>query len=112
MITLQNLTKLKDLKLLTELRDPNQEVTGGICCDLLSWVMAKGHPGMAWITVQTHMNVAAVASLHELSCIIVAEGCTMPQEVLKKAEEEGIAVFTSPLSEYKLCGLLREAGVV
>ncbi len=111
MITLKSLIDMKDLKLLTALPDPTKEVTGGICCDLLSWVMARGQPGMAWITVQTHMNVAAVASLHELSCIIVAEGCAMPLEVLKKSEEEGIAVFSSSLSEYKLCGLLHEAGV-
>jgi hypothetical protein len=110
-MTLHNLTELNYLNLLTALPDPSRVITGGICCDLLSWVMAKGQPGMAWITVQTHMNVAAVASLHELSCIIVAEGCTMPQEVLKKAEEEGIAVFSTPLSEYSLCGLLYEAGV-
>ena len=110
-MTLGKLADMKELRLLTAMPDPSMEITGGICCDLLSWVMAKGQPGMAWITVQTHMNVAAVASLHELSCIIVAEGCAMPPEVLKKAEDEGVAVFVTPLSEYRICGLLHKAGV-
>ena len=110
-MTLGLLAEKEELRLLTAMPDAGREVTGGVCCDLLSWVMAKGQPGMAWITVQTHMNVAAVASLHEFSCIMLAEGCAMPPDVLKKAEDEGIAVFASSLSEYRLCGLLHDAGV-
>ena len=63
----------------------DRDVTGGICGDLLSWVMARGKRGMAWVTVQTHMNVVAVASLHEFSCVILADGCVMDEEALRKA---------------------------
>ena len=41
----------------------DREVRCGYTCDLLSWVMAHGEEGMAWVTVQTHMNVVAVAVL-------------------------------------------------
>ena len=48
-------------------------VSAGYACDLLSWVMAHGREHMAWVTVQTHMNVIAVATLHEMSCVIIPE---------------------------------------
>ena len=110
-MTLTTLAGMKELSLLNNLPEGEKEITGGICCDLLSWVMAKGQAGMAWITVQTHMNVVAVASLHEFACIILVEGCRMPEDVLQKASDEGIAVFGSALSGYRLCGLLHSAGV-
>lgn len=86
-------------------------LTCGYVCDLLSWVMARGQPGMAWVTVQTHLNVIAVASLHEMACVILPDGIVMEEEVLQKAREEGIAVVTSPLSAYHICGLLTGGGL-
>jgi len=82
------------------------EVTSGFTCDLLSWVMAKGRPGCAWVTVQTHMNVIAVASLHDMACIVCPEGIEMDATCIERAEQEGIAIVESPLSAYEICGLL------
>ncbi len=86
-------------------------VSYGYSCDLLSWVMARGQPQMAWVTVQTHLNVIAVASLHEMSCVILPDGITMEEAVLKKAQEENIAVLSSPFSAYHICGLLFGMGL-
>ena len=91
-----------ELDLLTPETDLTREVTGGCVC---------GEAGMAWITVQTHLNVIAVASLHEFSCVIVAEGCAVEPETLAKAAEEGIPVLRSALSEYILSGRLYALGV-
>ncbi|MBQ8536286.1 MAG: AraC family transcriptional regulator [Clostridia bacterium] len=87
------------------------EVTCGYTCDLLSWVMAHGRQGMAWITVQTHMNVIAVAVLMEMSCVIVPEGIAMEEASLEKAEEEGVVVLQSQLTAYELCGRMAAAGL-
>ena len=38
-------------------------VRGGYASDLLSCVMAGAHKGDAWVTLQAHMNVVAVATL-------------------------------------------------
>lgn len=86
-------------------------ICSGYVCDLLSWVMAKGERGAAWVTVQTHINVVAVASLHEMACIILPEGITMEEAPLQKAEEEGIAVLSSPLSAYEICGRMLQNGI-
>ena len=69
--------KASELKALLEAEDltpevaEDREVTCGYVCDLLSWVMAHGDEGMAWVTVQTHLNVIAVAVLSEMACVIL-----------------------------------------
>lgn len=88
-----------------------RDIISGYSCDLLSWVMAHAKRGAVWITVQTHMNVIAVASLMDLACIIIPENITMGQESINKAIEENIPVFKSALSAYMLCGLLIGAGI-
>ena len=88
----------------------DREITCGYTCDLLSWVMAHGEEGMAWVTVQTHLNVIAVAALAEMACVVLPEGITMEQEVLDKANAEEMCVLTSPLTAYDICGRLAAEG--
>ena len=95
----------------TEALAKGRAVSSGYACDLLSWVMAHGRAGTAWITVQTHMNVVAVASLNEVACILLPEGIRMEDAPLQKAQEEGIPVLTSPLSAYEICGLMASRGI-
>ena len=110
-MTIKELALSIDAKNLTPALDSEREINGGYACDLLSWVMAHGEEGMAWTTVQTHMNVIAVAALHDMACVIIPEGITMEDEVINKAEAEGIAVLSSPLSSYEICGRMYAAGV-
>ena len=110
-MTVAQLIEPLELTLLTPETSLEREVTGGCVCDLLSFVMAREDAGMAWITVQTHLNVIAVASLHEFSCVIVAEGSAVEPETLAKATEEDIPVLRSALSEYTLSGRLYALGV-
>ncbi len=89
----------------------DKEITCGYTCDLLSWVMAHGDEGMAWVTVQTHLNVIAVAVLSDMACVVLPEGIRMEEESLRKATAEGMTVLTSPLTAYEICGKLSAAGV-
>ncbi|MBR1584734.1 MAG: AraC family transcriptional regulator [Clostridia bacterium] len=88
-----------------------REITCGYTCDLLSWVMAHGEDGMAWVTVQTHMNVVAVAVLADMACVILPENIDMPQESLEKAADEGLVILKSPLTAYAICGRMAAQGV-
>ena len=110
-MNIQGLVELANAKLLTPETDQAREVSCGYSCDLLSWVMAHGKSGMAWITVQTHMNAVAVATLMEMAAIIVPEGIQVPEEVLKRASDEGLAILSSEKTAYELCGLMYEAGI-
>ena len=109
--------KIKDLLPLlqaecaTPAADLEKDVLCGYTCDLLSWVMAHGQEGMVWVTVQVHMNVIAVAALHDMACVIMPESIRMEKESIEKAAEEGICVLESPLSGYEICGRLHAAGV-
>ncbi len=97
-------------KLLTQTSE-EAEVTNGCVCDLLSWVMAKGEFQMAWITVQTHLNVVAVACLHDFSCVIIPENIAVPQPTIQKAEEEGVTIYSSEKTSYKICCEMYENGI-
>ena len=110
-MTIKELMELTGAELLTKNADLTADIESGYSCDLLSWVMAHGKPGMAWVTVQTHMNVVAVATLHDMACVIVPEGAAVPAEVAAKAEEEGVAMLSSAKSSYELCGMMYGAGL-
>lgn len=110
-MTVEKLTQIINAQNVTEKLPLDAPVTCGYTCDLLSWVMAKGEKGMAWVTVQNHMNVVAVAVLAEMACIILPEGVTMETGALEKAEEEGIPVLCSPLSAYAICAAMAKEGV-
>lgn len=108
--------KVKEFKALIEAEqivpgaNENAEISCGYACDLLSWVLAHGKAGMAWATVQTHVNVVAVAVLMEMACVILCEGNQLEAPALEKAKQEGLAVLQTEMTAYELCGLLWEAG--
>ena len=110
-MTIKELIPLIDAKVITPGADLSKEVLCGYTCDLLSWVMANGQEGMAWVTVQIHMNVIAVAALAEMACVVLPENIEMPAEILKKAADEGLRVLKSPLTAYTICGRMMEKGV-
>lgn len=99
------------LKLLTDGLEESAEVTDGCVCDLLSWVMARGEAGMAWITVQTHLNVIAVACLHDFACVIIPEDIEVPEATINKAKEERVVIYSSPKTAYAICCELYALGI-
>ena len=84
----------------------DKEITGGYVSDLLSDVMGNSKEGNIWITLQNHLNVVAVASLKELSCIILVKGIVPAEDVIEKANSEEIAVLGSSENTFELSGKL------
>ena len=81
-----------NLQLLTHTGDMQAEVTGGYASDLLSNVMGQAEPGMVWVTMQGHQNVAAVASLIALRLWLWQAAPRLKKKPLKK-----------PMQQYKHC---------
>lgn len=81
--------------------EPEREINGAYIGDLLSWVMGKVQADNVWITIMSNINVIAVASLSDVSCILLAEDVTLDDELLKTAKEKGINVLSTPLSTYE-----------
>lgn len=110
-MTVRELATLIDAQIQTPTVALDAQVTIGYTCDLLSWVMAHGDAGMAWVTVQTHMNVVAVAVLLEMACVIMPENIQMEEQSLLKASAESMPVLKSSLSAYEICGRMAKAGI-
>lgn len=105
------LATLLDATIVEQGSSPEQTITCGYTCDLLSWVLAHGCKGMAWTTVQTHINVVAVAVLMEMACVVLSESNVLEPASLVKAREEGLAVLASNLTAYEICGRMMAAGI-
>lgn len=82
------------------LDDPERPVEGGYCGDLLSWVMGRAPAGGAWLTIMSNVNVAAVAALSDVSCVVLAEGVVPDPPLLDKARAQGITLLGTELSVY------------
>ena len=89
----------------------DREIACGYTCDLLSHVMGKGQADMAWITVQAHMNVIAVAALLDFACVIIPEGLPVDDTIVKKAASEDIIIISCEQTAFELVKLLADAGV-
>ena len=86
--------------------DGDREVSGGYAGDLLSWVMGRAQSGDAWITIMSNLNIIAVASLADPSCIILSEGVTVDDAVRSRAEAQGVNLLSSELDTFALCAMI------
>jgi len=80
----------------------DREITQVDSCDLLSWVMANGKEGYAWITVQIHSNIIAVATLLDFACIIIPHNIEIEESVVAKAVEEEISILSTDMGPYDI----------
>jgi len=99
-MTISELASELDLEKLSGGDD--REVASCYISDLLSRVLGGCSADDIWITVQTSLNMVAVAVMTEVSCVILPEGLTAPDNVLEKANEEGLAIFSSKENAYEL----------
>ena len=73
----------------------DREIVSCYISDLLSRVLGGCSSGDIWITVQASVNMVAVATMADASCVILPESLTAPDNVVGKATEEGLTVFSS-----------------
>lgn len=84
----------------------DREITGVYCCDLLSFAMGRAPKDSAWVTVMGNVNVVAVASLADVSCVVVADGASLDEQAAQKATEQGIAMYKSKLPVFETAKLI------
>lgn len=71
------------------------------CGDLLSLVMGRAPAGCAWVTVMGNLNAIAVAVLADVAYILLAEGTTLADDALERAQREGVTVVATSLPVYE-----------
>lgn len=99
--------KLKDLvsELDLEIKyegDPEAVISSAYTSDLLSDVMAHAKEDSVLITIQSHKNSVAVASMVDLPAIFICNRRPVPEDMVKAAESEKIGIFRTALNQYEL----------
>lgn len=93
----KELATLPNLILLNEIKE-NAEIKNYYCGDLLSFIMGNAHKeSTCLLTVMTSMNVIGVAVLLDFKAIIFTSNTNPSEEVIKKASDENIPLFKTPL---------------
>ncbi len=82
------------------------EVTGGYVSDLLSDVMGNAAEGEVWITLQSHQNVMAIASLKDLAAVILVKGFEPDEDTAEHSNDEGIPVLGTEMDTFTITGQL------
>ena len=97
-MTVKEFAERLNLKVMIE-GEMDREITGCYIGDLLSWVMGN-------------INSIAVATLADVSCIVLVENAALDENAAQKADIHGVTILQTPENSYqlavKLHGLLEE----
>jgi len=97
-----------NLKVFSGIEGLDREVTGGYTSDLLSDVMGNADESQLWVTLQTHRNVMAVASLKEVAAVIIVKGLEPEENTMSQSNDEGIPLLGTDLETFEISGKLYE----
>lgn len=86
--------------------EPDRTINGCYIGDLLSWVMGRAEADNVWITIMSNINTVAVASLSDVSLVLLAEGVTLEEDVKNAAEAKGINVASCALPAFEIAAEL------
>lgn len=100
----KELSEALNLTVLSGHEGLEREIEGCYVSDLLSDVMGNANQGDVWVTLQTHKNVMAIASLKELACVILVKGQTASEETLEQSNEEQVPFLSTPMGTYETAG--------
>ncbi|MCR4964488.1 MAG: serine kinase [Bacteroidales bacterium] len=105
-MTVKDIIEKMNLKVYSGENNLDNTIKGGYVSDLLSDVMGFAQEGHAWVTLQTHKNVIAIASLKELACVILVKGNEPDEDMLEQAKEEEIPVLGTTEQTFEVAGQL------
>ncbi len=105
-MTVKEMAQTLGLKVLAGEGGLEKKIIGGYTSDLLSDVMGYADAGYVWITLQTHKNVMAIASLKELAAVILVKGFEPDADTVELAEQEDIPILSTTEQAFELSGRL------
>ena len=110
-MNVQELIELVDGHLINISADLSREVKGGCGADLMSDVLASIQPEAVLLTGLCNPQVVRTSVMADVAAIVLVRGKNPPQVTIDLAEEENIALITSPFGMFELCGRLHRAGL-
>lgn len=84
----------------------DKDISGGYVSDLLSDVMGNASEGQVWITLQSHKNIMAVASLKDLAAVILVKGQAPDADTMAHSMEEQVPILGTELEAFETAGRL------
>lgn len=105
-MTVSDVAKLLNLRIVNGHKGLDREVKGAYISDLLSDVMGYAKEGQIWITLQSHKNVMAIASLKDIAAVILVKEIMPDAECARYSDEENIPVLTTGLETFEIAGKL------
>ena len=88
--------------------DEERNIKGCYIGDLLSLAMSRVEKDNAWVTIQSNINIVAVASLMEAGCIIVCDGFSPDAGVVERATMQEVTILKTELSAFETAKILIE----
>jgi DRTGG domain len=111
MIRVNTVIEKLNLETVSSVKDANRPVMGGYATDLLSCAMRGAKKDFLWVTLQSHVNVVAVASLLNLAGVIITEGNRPAPETIAQAEKEKVNLLLTPQNTFSVVGQLTILGI-
>ncbi len=105
-MTVQDIVEKLDLKVCSGKTGLQRKITGGYTSDLLSDVMGNADENQIWITLQTHKNIMAIASLKDLAAIVLVKSYEPESDAAEQSNLEGIPILSSKEEAFELTGKL------
>ena len=103
-MTVRELKEKLELRLISGDQGLDNIIDGGYTSDLLSYVMGNAEMGQCWITLQTHKNIMAIASLKELACIVLVNDLQPNEDTIEQSNEEGIPILSTTKEAFEITG--------
>jgi|SRR5574344_863890 predicted transcriptional regulator len=103
-MTVRELVKELDLKVFSGEKGLDNEISGGYVSDLLSDVMGFAKEGSLWVTLQVHKNVMAIATLKELSAVILVKGFEPEADTVEVSNDENIPILGTKEQTFEIAG--------
>lgn len=88
--------------------NPDAEAECVYVGDLLSDIMGHAAENCLLITIQNHLNTVAVCTLVGCAVLVICHDRPIPPDMAEGAEREGVAIISTPLSQYAAALALSE----
>ncbi|MDD4081417.1 MAG: DRTGG domain-containing protein [Eubacteriales bacterium] len=110
-MTIAEIVKCLDARVLCGEENLGQRVTSACCSDLMSDALAFIHENAMLLTGITNAHVVRTAGILDLKCVAFVRGKVPPPDVIGMAREAGLVTMTVNKTMFTCAGLLYEGGL-
>jgi predicted transcriptional regulator len=110
-MTVREIIKTLDCRVLVRQEDLNTEVRAGCGCDLMSDVLSFVKSGALLLTGLSNPQAIRTAEMADIKIICFVRGKQPSEDVIALARESGITLLATSLPMFEACGKLYMNGL-